>query len=54
MKNNFIQASILVLALSLLVSCKTSQPMFAGAVTAGWVLLGVSLVLLVIVLKKFI
>lgn len=54
MKKNFIYASAFVLTSIFLASCKTSQPMFAGAVTAGWVLLGVSMILLVIVLKKFI
>ncbi|MFQ3575303.1 MAG: hypothetical protein SNJ77_02595 [Cytophagales bacterium] len=43
-----------VLGSVFLASCKTNQPMFAQAVTSGWILLGVSLVLLVIVLKKYI
>ncbi len=54
MKNNRIFSFALLGALSLLASCKMSQPMFAGAAYAGWALLGLCLVLLVIILKKFI
>lgn len=54
MKKLSLFGSLTVTGSLLLASCKTNQPMFAGAVTSGWILLGVSLVLLVIVLKKYI
>jgi hypothetical protein len=46
-------STLLVLFISI-TSCKTNQPMFAGAVFSGWILLGISIILMIVVIKKFI
>ncbi|MFN8439036.1 MAG: hypothetical protein U0V72_15610 [Cytophagales bacterium] len=54
MKNTRIFSFTLLGLLAALASCKMTQPMFAGSAYAGFGLLALCLVLLVIILKKFI